>query len=187
MVWFERHPYYKQNYHTAVNFCYFALCHSGWNEEKEVGNRADERAGGNICSGWLRTLGLSRLDKRRWGVILLLLAASRGGEAEREMLNYSSCDTACGNRLKLDQGRFRSDIKRPFFTKMVVKHWVRLPREVVNVPNLAMFKCIWTLLLTTHFNFWSALNWSDSWTGWPRFFITEIISSILKSLKVNPD
>lgn len=41
--------------------------------------------------------------------------------------------------------------------------------------------------LTTHFNFWSALNWSDSWTGWPRFFITEIISSILKSLKVNPD
>lgn len=167
MVLFEWHPYYEQNSHTALNFCYFILSHSGWNEEKEEGNRAYERAGGNICGGWLRTLGLSSLEKRGWEVIFLLLAASWGGEAEREMLSYFSCDMARGSRLKLDQGRFRSDIRGHFFTEMVVKHWGRLPRDVVSVPNLAVFECIWTLPLPTHFNFWSALNWSDSWTGWP--------------------
>ncbi|KFO62326.1 hypothetical protein N302_02786, partial [Corvus brachyrhynchos] len=44
------------------------------------------------------------------------------------------------NGSKLRVGRFRSDVRKKFFTGSVMTHWNRLPRETVDAPSVAVFK-----------------------------------------------
>ena len=91
----------------------------------------------------LRTLGLSSLQKRRLrGDLIALYSFLRraSGEGGAELFSLYPVIHTHGNGSKLHQGRFRLDIRKHFFTKRVLKHWNRLPREEVDAPSLSVSK-----------------------------------------------
>ncbi|KAK4811729.1 hypothetical protein QYF61_005297 [Mycteria americana] len=57
-----------------------------------------------------------------------------------DFFSMACCNRTKGNGFKLEEGRFRLDIRKTFFRMSVVKHWRRLPREVVDAPSLETFQ-----------------------------------------------
>ena len=76
----------------------------------------------------LRELGLVSLEKRRLRGDLI--SRGRGWP-----LLPGNSDRMRGNGLKSCQGKFRLDIRNNFFEKAIT-----LPREIMELPSLEMFK-----------------------------------------------
>jgi len=91
----------------------------------------------------LRELGLFSLEKGSLQRDLVTTFQYLKGAHRKygdKHFSRACCDNMRGNGFKLKEGRFRLDVRKEFFTMRVVKHWNRVPREVVDAPSPETFK-----------------------------------------------
>ena len=83
------------------------------------------------------------MEKRRlWGNLRVVFKFLKGSyRKEGDRLFRRVCgDRTRRNGFKLKEGRFRLDVRKKSFTLRVVRHWNRLPSDVVDAPSLQTFK-----------------------------------------------
>jgi len=88
-------------------------------------------------------LGLFNLEKRTLGEDLIVSFQYLKGAYKQKgdlLYTWSVSARTRGNNFKLQDGRFRSDIKKKFFTQEVMRHWNAFSKEVVEDLSLEAFK-----------------------------------------------
>ena len=104
----------------------------------------DQRAGASPLQGQAERAGsLQRGEEKALRRPHSSLPVPEGGL--QEMWGGTFCIRACsdrtrGNGFEMEEGRFRLDIRKKFFTLRVVRHWNRLPSEAMDAPSLEAFK-----------------------------------------------
>ncbi|KFZ47550.1 hypothetical protein N321_02668, partial [Antrostomus carolinensis] len=91
----------------------------------------------------LRELGLYCLEKRRlWGHLIAAFQYLKRvyRKAGKVLFTKTHSDRTRCNGFKLEEGRFRLDIRKKLFPVRLLRHWNRFPKEVVDAPSLEVFK-----------------------------------------------
>lgn len=90
-------------------------------------------------------MGLLSLGKRRLhGDLIAAFQCLKGAYREAgEGLFFRNCSERTRNNGYIipedeGEGKFSLDTRRKFFIVWVVRHWNRLPREIMDAPTLAM-------------------------------------------------
>lgn len=60
-------------------------------------------------------------------------------KVEHKIFSRAYSDGTRGSGFKLEEGKFRLDVRKKFFTISVVKPWHRLSRRKVDAPSLESF------------------------------------------------
>ena len=88
-------------------------------------------------------LGMFSLKKRQLQEDLTAAFQHLKGAYEKDgeqLFTWANNDKTWGEGFKLKERRYIFDVRRKFFTRRVVRHWCRLPREAVDAPSLEVFK-----------------------------------------------
>ena len=91
----------------------------------------------------LRDLGLFSLEKRRLCGDFIYTYKYLKGRCQDDGARLFSIvpnNRTSGNGHKLEQGKFRLNMRKNFFPVRVPEQWNRLPREAVESPSLETFK-----------------------------------------------
>lgn len=108
----------------------------------ERGHKNDPGVEHHPCEDRLREMELFSLEKIRvQGDLIEAFQYIKGGYKKEEDRHFSRVcgDRKKGNGFKLKVGRLRLDVMK-FLAIRMVKHWSRLPREVLDSPSLKTLK-----------------------------------------------
>jgi len=138
--------------------------------EPEEGHKNDQRAGVPLLWGKAeRVWAVQPGEEKAVGTPYSSLSVPEGAyRKDREnFFSKTCCDRTRSNWFKLREDRFRLDIRKNLFTMRVVKHWHRLPREVVGAPSVETFKARLNRLRATWSSWRCPCSLQGSWTRWP--------------------
>lgn len=133
---------------------------------------------GVSCNDSLRIPGLSSLGKKsfRGKLVASYIFLRRGSrEGPAGLRSVGTEDRMCRNGAKLQQRRFRLDIRKKLFLVRVVKHWYRLHREVVMPHACLCSRDIRTMPSVVFYHLISP-KYLSSWTR-VLFKLTILVSS----------
>ena len=88
---------------------------------------------------------LRELEKRRlWGDLIAAFLYLKGTykRGRNRVFIWPNSDRKMRSCFKLNEDKFRLDVRKKIYTQMLVRHWNLLPRELEDAPSLEAFKAM---------------------------------------------